>query len=154
MKFSFCTAALFLLERASERAGVRAFEYASANCPSQLEKISPIEDLHQRQIYVRVSAIFQKRYIAVTTAVTRRNSPRNTFQVEILESRVIITKPYAKSMAQHKSIYTNKSSAARSEHLSRRCTLSFYSRVLHGVIRRKEGNTNQKYIFTAGIFRV
>lgn len=89
-------------------------------------KYFPIDDLHQRQIYVCISAIFRKRYIAVTTAVTWRNSPRNTFQVEILESRVIITKPYARSMAQHKSIYANKSSAARFEHLSHCCTLGFY----------------------------
>lgn len=91
-------------------------------------KYFPIDDLHQRQIYVCVSAIFRKCYIAVTTAVTWRNSPRNTFQVELLESRVIITKPYARSMAQHKSIYANKSSAARFEHLSHCCTLGFYSR--------------------------
>lgn len=109
-------------------------------------KYFPIEDLHQRQIYARVSAIFRKRYIAVTTVVTRRNSPRNTFQVEILESRVIITKPYARSMAQHKSIYANKSSAARFEHLSHCCTLELYPRV----VPRTPGK--EKKIYSKNIF--
>lgn len=105
-------------------------KYTSAHTVrDSTRKYFPIEHLHQRQIYVCVSAIFRKRYIAVTTAVTWRNSPRNTFQVEILESRVIITKPYARSMAQHKSIYANKSSAAQFEHLSHCCTLAFHSRV-------------------------
>jgi len=125
IEFSFRSAALFSHEPNTRRRTVR----------DSTRKYFPIDDLHQRQIYVCVSAIFSEN--AVTTAVTRRNSPRNTFQVEILESRVIITKPYARSMAQHKSVYANKSSAVRFEHLSHCCTLGFYSRYSVDRKRRK-----------------